>query len=89
MKRWLSCMWTSMLLFAPAGPAAADTLLVVRKSADALDFVDPGSGLKLASVTAGHGPHGVAWFAPGRRAYVASIGSGSVMVVAPEDGSGP
>ena len=33
-----------------AGTAFAETLLVVRKSGDALDFVDPGSGLQLASV---------------------------------------
>ncbi len=75
MKRWLSCMWTSMLLFAPAGPAAADTLLVVRKSADALDFVDPGSGLKLTSVTVGHGPHEVSVAPDGRLAVVSNYGS--------------
>lgn len=53
----------------------AETLLVVRKSADALDFVDPGSGLRLATVAVGHAPHEVSVAPDGRRAAVTSYGT--------------
>ena len=55
--------------------AVADTLLVVRKSADALDFVDPGSGLRLASVAVGFAPHEVAVSPDGRHAVVSNYGT--------------
>jgi YVTN family beta-propeller protein len=55
--------------------AAADTLLVVRKSADALEFVDPGSGLSLASVAVGHAPHEVARSPDGQLAAVTNYGT--------------
>ena len=55
--------------------AHADTLLVVRKSADALDFVDPGSGMTLASVAVGHGPHEVSRSPDGRLAAVTNYGT--------------
>src|SRR5512134_2972088 len=55
--------------------AGAETLLVVRKSADALDFIDPGSGLRLASVAVGFAPHEVAVAPDGRRAVVSNYGS--------------
>jgi DNA-binding beta-propeller fold protein YncE len=58
-----------------AAPAAAETLLVVRKTADALDFVDPGSGLRLASVALGHAPHEVSVSPDGRRAAVSNYGT--------------
>jgi DNA-binding beta-propeller fold protein YncE len=56
-------------------PALADTLLVVRKSADALDLVDPGSGLTLASVAVGHAPHEVSVAPDGKRAAVSNYGT--------------
>jgi DNA-binding beta-propeller fold protein YncE len=55
--------------------AAADTLLVVRKSAGALDFVDPGSGLRLASVPVGVAPHEVSVSPDGRFAVVSNYGT--------------
>ena len=63
------------LLPAVAPMAVADTLLVVRKSADALDFIDPGSGLKLASVAVGGAPHEVAVSPDGRHAVVSNYGT--------------
>jgi YVTN family beta-propeller protein len=58
------------------GPVArADTLLVVRKSADALDLVDPGSGLRLASVRVGFAPHEVSVSPDGRLAAVSNYGT--------------
>ena len=58
-----------------AVPAAAETLLVVRKSDDAVDFIDPGSGLRLASVPLGHAPHEISVSPDGRRAVVSNYGT--------------
>ena len=58
-----------------AAPLAAETLLVVRKTDDALDFLDPGSGLRLASVPLGHAPHEVSVSPDGRRAAVTNYGT--------------
>ena len=55
-----------------AAPVAAETLLVVRKTDDAVDLVDPGSGLRLASVGLGHAPHEVSVSPDGRRAAVSN-----------------
>ena len=71
----LATTLASTLLGLLALPAGADTLLVVRKSADALDFVDPGSGLRLATVDVGHGPHEVAVSPDGRLAVVSNYGT--------------
>ena len=61
----------------PAGQrATADTLLVVRKSADALDLIDPGSGLRLASVAVGFAPHEVSVSPDGKLAVVSNYGTG-------------
>jgi YVTN family beta-propeller protein len=60
-----------------AGNAAGEVLLVVRKSADALDLVDPGSGVALASLPVGFAPHEVA-VSPNRRwAAVSNYGTDS------------
>jgi DNA-binding beta-propeller fold protein YncE len=59
----------------PATSVPAETLLVVRKSDDAIDLVDPGSGLRLASVTLGHAPHEVSVSPDGRRAVVSNYGT--------------
>jgi YVTN family beta-propeller protein len=56
-------------------PAAAETLLVVRKTDDAVDFVDPGSGRRLAAVALGHAPHEVSVSPDGRRAAISNYGT--------------
>jgi YVTN family beta-propeller protein len=58
-------------------PATADTLLVVRKTDNALDFVDPGSGTRLASVPLGFAPHEVSVAPDGQRAAVSNYGTGN------------
>ena len=60
-------------LASPCVPA--ETLLVVRKTDAALDFVDPGSGLRLASVALGQAPHEVSVAPDGRRAAVTNYGT--------------
>jgi len=70
--------WTQLLLLAAALcalPAPAETLLVVRKTDDAVDFVDPGSGLRLASITLGHAPHEISVSPDGRQAVVSNYGT--------------
>lgn len=70
--------WKPLLLLVAtlaALPAPAETLLVVRKTDDAVDFVDPGSGLRLASVALGHAPHEVSVSPDGRRAVVSNYGT--------------
>ena len=70
--------WTPLLLLVAslaALPAPAETLLVVRKTDDAVDFVDPGSGLRLASVALGHAPHEISVSPDGRRAVVSNYGT--------------
>ena len=58
-----------------AAAAARETLLVVRKSSSALDFIDTGSGERLASVPVGAAPHEVAVAPDGRRAVVSNYGT--------------
>jgi DNA-binding beta-propeller fold protein YncE len=58
-----------------ATSASSETLLVVRKTDDAVDFVDPGSGLRLASVSLGHAPHEVSVAPGGRHAVVSNYGT--------------
>ena len=53
----------------------AETLLVVRKTDNAVDFVDPGSGLRLASVALGHAPHEVSVSPDGKFAAVSNYGT--------------
>lgn len=62
----------------PGLDVAAETLLVVRKTDSALDFVDPGSGLRLASVPLGHAPHEVSIAPDGRQAVVSNYGTREV-----------
>jgi DNA-binding beta-propeller fold protein YncE len=61
------------LLTAPL--IGAETLLVVAKSGDALHFVDPGSGLHLASAKVGRSPHEVSRSPDGRLAAVTNYGT--------------
>jgi DNA-binding beta-propeller fold protein YncE len=56
-------------------PANAETLLVVRKTGNAIDFMDPGSGLRLASVPTGAAPHEVSVSPDGKRAVVSNYGT--------------
>jgi DNA-binding beta-propeller fold protein YncE len=58
-----------------AAPAAAETLLVVRKSDAAVDLIDPGSGARLASVSLGYAPHEVSVSPDGRLAAITNYGS--------------
>jgi len=58
-----------------AAPAAAETLLVVRKSDAAVDLIDPGSGSRLASVSLGYAPHEISVSPDGRLAAVSNYGS--------------
>lgn len=71
--------WNPVLLLAAAmlaaGPIAAETLLVVRKTDNAVDFMDPGSGLRLASVPTGYAPHEVSVSPDGKRAAVSNYGT--------------
>ena len=74
----MPCMRRLLLLVAAAllaVPAAAETLLVVRKTDDALDFMDPGSGLRVATVALGRAPHEVSVAPDGRRAAVSNYGT--------------
>jgi YVTN family beta-propeller protein len=74
MKRSTIACLLAAAWFAVA-PVAAETLLVVRKTDDAVDLVDPGSGLRLASVTLGHAPHEVSVSPDGKRAAIANYGT--------------
>jgi YVTN family beta-propeller protein len=56
-------------------PASAETLLVVRKTDNAVDFMDPGSGLRLASVHTGAAPHEISVSPDGKRAVVSNYGT--------------
>ena len=53
----------------------AETLLVVRKSAGAVAFVDPGSGVTLDSVPVGFAPHEISRSPDGRLAAVTNYGT--------------
>lgn len=72
-KAWVALLVAAALLGNP--DVSAETLLVVRKSDGALDFIDPGSGLRLASVPLGHAPHEVSVSPDGRRAVVSNYGT--------------
>ena len=71
--------WNAILLLAAAllaaVPIAAETLLVVRKTDNAVDFMDPGSGLRLASVLTGNAPHEISVSPDGKRAVVSNYGT--------------
>jgi DNA-binding beta-propeller fold protein YncE len=55
--------------------APAETLLVVRKTDNAVTFVDPGSGVALATVQTGFAPHEISVAPDGRRAVVSNYGT--------------
>ncbi len=65
----LSAAWLCIV------PASAETLLVARKTDNAVDFMDPGSGLRLASVPTGNGPHEISVSPDGMRAVVSNYGT--------------
>ena len=68
-----------LLLGAFANAAVtAETLLVVRKTDNAVDFMDPGSGLRLATVPTGQAPHEISVAPDGRRAAVSNYGTRDV-----------
>jgi len=74
-RRVAGSLLTAALLGLLAIPLHAATLLVVRKSADAVDFVDPGSGLTLSSVPVGFAPHEISRSPDGRLAAVSNYGT--------------
>jgi DNA-binding beta-propeller fold protein YncE len=65
----------ALIAWFAVAPVAAETLLVVRKTDDAIDFMDPGSGLRLASVALGHAPHEVSVSPDGKRAAITNYGT--------------
>ena len=73
--RSLQALVCAVLAWVAVAPVMAETLLVVRKTDDALDFMDPGSGLRLASVPLGHAPHEVSVSPDGKRAAVTNYGT--------------
>lgn len=64
-----------LAFLAGLAPALAETLLVVRKTDDAVDFMDPGSGRRLGSVPLGHAPHEISVSPDGRLAAVTNYGT--------------
>lgn len=58
-----------------SAPALPETLLVVRKSFNALDFVDAASGRRLATLDVGDAPHEVSISPDGSRAVVSNYGT--------------
>jgi len=73
--RSLQLLVYAVLAWVAVAPVMAETLLVVRKTDDALDFMDPGSGVRLASVPLGHAPHEVSVSPDGKRAAVTNYGT--------------
>ncbi len=73
-----STMLIAFACVAAIAPLEAETLLVVRKSDDAIDLMDPGSGLRLASVAVGHAPHELSVSPDGRFAAVTNYGTREV-----------
>jgi hypothetical protein len=75
---------TLLLLLVAAGTSAepparsASTLLIPRAAEGTLDFVDPGSGLRLASVALDTAPRRVAVSPDGKRAAVLGCSPSSV-----------
>jgi YVTN family beta-propeller protein len=65
----------ALLRFFGAAAAHADALIVVRKSAAAVDVVEPGSGSILMTVPVGHAPHEIGVSPDGRRAIVTNYGT--------------
>jgi len=74
-RRAVTVLLVGALLGLGSTTVPAETLLVVRKSAGAVDFVDPGSGLTLSSVAVGFAPHEISRSPDGRLAAVSNYGT--------------
>jgi YVTN family beta-propeller protein len=74
-RRSVTVLLVGALLGLGSTTVPAETLLVVRKSAGAVDFVDPGSGLTLSSVAVGFAPHEISRSPDGRFAAVSNYGT--------------
>lgn len=79
-QRWLVHPLACSAAFVALGllggsPAVAETLLVVRKTDNAVDFMDPGSGLRLATVATGFAPHEISVSPDGKQAVVSNYGT--------------
>jgi YVTN family beta-propeller protein len=72
-RRTRTLLAIGLLLAAVAGNA--ETLLVVRKTDNAVDFIDPGSGLRLDTVPLGLAPHEISVSPDGRYAAVSNYGT--------------
>jgi YVTN family beta-propeller protein len=73
MRRVLVPLLCAILL--PAGPAAAETLLVGNKSEDTLSIIALASGEELARLPTGKMPHEIAISPDGRQAAVVAYGT--------------
>lgn len=71
MMRWL---FPGLLLAAAVGAEEREALLVVHGGDGSVAFLDPHSGVSLAIVRVGIGPHEIAVSADGRRAVIANYG---------------
>jgi hypothetical protein len=74
-RRAVTVLLVGALLGLGSTTVPAETLLVVRKSAGAVDFVDPGSGFTLSSVAVGLAPHEISRSPDGRFAAVSNYGT--------------
>jgi hypothetical protein len=77
-KTWLRGVAAICLAILGMAEVLAETLLIVRPETDMLEFVDPGSGLRLASVTVGSGPRRIAVAPDGKRAATVNCGNATV-----------
>jgi YVTN family beta-propeller protein len=75
LPRNIRALLAALALICDPPAAIADTLLIVRKAADAVSFVDPGSGATIASVPVAHAPHEVGRAPDGRLAAVTNYGT--------------
>ena len=64
----------AIVLYALAGFASAETLVVLNKSEHTVSLIDPRSGNTLAKLPVGRGPHEVIVSPDGRTAYVSNFG---------------
>lgn len=74
-KAWLYGLTATCLALSGMAEVAARTLLIVRPEADLVEFVDPGSGLRLAVVKVGSGPRRISVSPEGKRAAIVNCGN--------------
>lgn len=77
-RTWLRGIASACLTLSGMADVLAETLLIVRPETDMLEFVDPGSALRLASVPVGSGPRRITVAPDGKRAAIVSCGTATV-----------